>query len=265
MTSNPPRTPFLTVVLPLTLSALALSSPVSGQVNIESLRRDDPPEGLSGSLGGDLNVTTGNTDFVSVNLNTRLTRVQGTRTELLIGQGGLGFLGRNRFATSGLVHYRQTFRLTEWIGPEWYAQVDYDRALKLDLRALVGSGARFDFARGAWGRFGAGVSLMLEHEEIDLPDTAVHPRSTTVIRNSTFLSLRIVPGESLVVSSTTYLQPSFDDVTGDVRVLENLRIATSLTERLDLTVTFDLRYDSEPPDGLSALDTRTRMGVSFTY
>jgi len=256
------RTQLLTVPVALTL---ALAGEASAQVNIESLRREDPPQGISGSVGGDLNVTTGNTDFVSVNLNTRLTRVLDLRTDLLIGQGGLGFLGRNRFATSGLVHYRQTFRLTEWIGPEWYVQTDYDRALKLDLRALVGSGARFDFARGAWGRFGAGLSLMLEHERLDLPDTAVHPTSATVIRNSTFLTLRVVPSEHLVVSSTTYLQPSLDDVADDVRVLENLRIAASLTERLDLTVTFDLRYDSDPPDGLAALDTRTLMGVTLNY
>jgi hypothetical protein len=259
MTPSHTRTPLL---LALTL---ALHAPAAAQINIESLRRDDAPEGLSGSLGGDLNVTTGNVDFVSINLNARLTRVQGTLTELLIGQGGLGFLGRNRFATSGLVHYRQTYRLTSWVGPEWYAQTDYDRALLIDLRALVGSGARFDFARGDWGRLGAGVSLMLEHERLDLPPTAVHPTSTTTLRSSTFFSFRVVPGEHLVVSSTTYVQPAFNDVGGDVRLLENLRIATALTERLDITVTFDLRYDSGPPDGISGLDTRTRMGVTFTY
>jgi len=40
--------------------------------------------------------------------------------------------------------------------------------------------------------------------------------------------------------------------------------AASLTERLALTVTFDLRYDSEPPDGLAALDTKLKTGGSFT-
>lgn len=251
----------------VTALALLLVAPAASaaQINIESLRRTDPPAGLSGSLGGDLNITTGNVDLVQINLNARLTRVTGSLTELLIGQGGVGFLGRNRFSTTGLVHYRQTYRLTDWIGPEWYVQTDYDRALKLDMRALVGSGARFDFARGAWGRFGAGMSLMLEHERLNLPETALHPRRTTLLRNSTFVSLRIVPGDHLVISSTTYLQPSFDDLTDDVRVLENLRIATSLTERLDLTINFDARYDSEPPDGLSSLDTRLRMGVTFNY
>lgn len=263
MPSSLPRPLFVALLLGLLLSGLP--SAAQAQINIESLRRDDAPAGLSGSVGGDLNITTGNVDFVSVNLNARLTRVTGSLTELLIGQGGVGFLGRNRFSTSGLLHYRQTYSLTDWIGPEWYVQTDYDRALLLDLRALVGSGARFDFARGTWGRLGAGVSLMLEHERMNLPETAVHPTPTTEIRNSTFVSLRIVPGEHLVVNSTTYLQPALDAPASDLRVLENLRIATALTEQLQLTITFDMRYDSDPPDGISALDTRTRMGVTFTY
>ena len=68
-----------------------------------------------------------------------------------------------------------------------------------------------------------------------------------------------------MISSTTYIQPSLSDFTGDVRVLENMRIAASVTENWDLTVTFDLRYDSGPPDGIEGLDTRLRTGLTYTY
>jgi hypothetical protein len=234
-------------------------------VNIESFRREDPPQGLSGTLGGDLNITTGNVDFVQINLSARLTHMRELVQTLMVGQGGIGFLGRNRYASSGLLHFRRTHWLRNWVAPEWYVQADYDRALKLDHRALAGGGIRLDFARGSWGRFGAGTSAMLEYERLDLPEGALHPDRTITFRNSTFATLRVTPGSSLVVSSTTYIQPALlEDVT-DMRVLENLRIATSLTERLQLTVTFDLRYDSSPPDGISALDTRLRTGVTYTY
>jgi hypothetical protein len=109
-----------------------------------------------------------------------------------------------------------------------------------------------------------GATLMLEHERLNLPDTAVHDDQTTVIRESFFLTLRVVPNEDLVITSTTYLQPvlgGFDDV----RALANLRIATSVTDTLDLTVSFDLRYDSRPPDQVSALDTSLRTGLRYTY
>ena len=57
----------LSRVTPRTLLLVALlvplHLPLAAQVNIESLRREDPPDGVSGSLGGDLSVNTGNVDF----------------------------------------------------------------------------------------------------------------------------------------------------------------------------------------------------------
>ena len=105
---------------------------------------------------------------------------------------------------------------------------------------------------------------MVEHERLNLPDTAVHDDQTTAVRGSYFLTLRVVPNENLVITSTTYLQPRVRDF-NDIRMLANLRVATSVTDELDLTVSFDLRYDSKPPDGISALDTRLRTGVRYAY
>lgn len=243
---------------------LLATPPLLAQVNIEALRRDDPPLGRSGSFDGSLTVRTGNVDFVQLGLGGRHYVVDERSTTLLVGEGGIGFLSRDRFASSGLFHLRRTYRLGTWVSPEWYTQANYDRAQRLRFRVLVGSGARTGVARGAWGQFGAGTAVMLEHERLALPDTAVHPRRTTVPRSSSFLTLRITPGERLVVTSTTYVQPELGDF-GDVRILENMRLASEITEELALTVSFDLRYDSRPPDGIARLDTTLRTGVTYSY
>ena len=154
--------------------------------------------------------------------------------------------------------------MREWISPEWYTQANYDRAQLLRFRVVAGGGIRTAVARGAWGQFGAGTALMLEHERLKLPDIAVHPQQTTVLRSSSFLTFRVAPGEQLVVTSTTYLQPDVQNP-GDVRFLENLRLASSITERVALTVSFNLRYDSRPPDGIERIDTALRTGVTYTY
>jgi putative salt-induced outer membrane protein YdiY len=105
---------------------------------------------------------------------------------------------------------------------------------------------------------------MLEHERLALPDSALHPQQTIVVRSSSFLTLRVTSGEGFVVTSTTYLQP---DVLAlrDVRLLENLRLASSITESVAITVSFNLRYDSRPPDGVAMVDTVLRTGVRYTY
>ena len=244
--------------------AAALPLPMSAQVNVEALRQDDPPLGYSGSFGGDLTVRTGNVDLVQLGVNGRLYRVTESVTSLIVGNGGLGLLGGSRFSSSGLLHYRQTYRYNKRISPEWWGQWNYDRPQLLNFRIVAGSGVRTSFASGEWGQFGMGSALMLEHERLNLPDPAVHDDQTTTIRWSYFVTLRAVPNENLVITSTTYLQPEFDDF-NDVRTLTNLRIATSITDELDLTVSFDLRYDSKPPDGIRALDTSLRTGVRYTY
>ena len=129
---------------------------------------------------------------------------------------------------------------------------------------LVAGSPCFAHTCAEWGEFGMGAALMLEHERLDLPDAAVHSDETTVFRGSYFLTLRVVPNENLVITSTTYMQPELGGF-ADVRVLANLRIATSVTDDLDLTVSFDLRYDSRPPDDISALDTKLRTGLRYIY
>lgn len=248
----------------LVLVALPLPSRASAQINVEALRRDDPPPGYSGTLGGDLTVRTGNVDFVQLGLEARLYHVTERVTTLMVADGGLGFLRSSRFASSGLAHYRQTYAYRPYLSPEWYAQLNYDRSQQLTFRALVGAGGRTEFASGDWGEFGAGSALMFEHERLSLPDTAFHPPRTTTMRWSNFLTLRVVPSETLVITSTTYAQPEFGDP-GDIRVLENFRLATSVTDALSLTVSFSLRYDSVPPDGIAPLDTTLRTGVTYTY
>ena len=238
--------------------------PLSAQVNVEALRSDDPPLGNSGTVGGDVTLRTGNVDLLQLGLNIRLYQVTESVTTLIVGNGGLGLLSGSRFRSSGLLHYRQTYRYNETISPEWYGQLNYDLPQFLNFRVITGVGARTSFASGEWGQFGMGATLMLEHERLNLPDTAIHNDQTTVIRESVFLTLRVVPNENLVITSTTYLQPALGDF-DDLRTLANLRIATAITDTLDLTVSFDLRYDSIPPDGISTLDTNLRTGIRYTY
>jgi len=249
----------------LAVAGLSAVSPAvaHAQVDVQPLTRQLPTEGTSGSLTANLAAQTGNTDFVQLGLSGRIYQVDGPVTTMIVGNGGLGFLGRSRFASSGLFHYRRTYRYSQMVWPEWYVQANYDRAQLLKFRTLVGAGGRTAVAAGRWGEVAAGASVMLEDERLELPETAIHPRKSTVVRTSTSLSFRLVASQ-LVMTSTSYVQPRIDALS-DFRLLEDLSIATPVTDRLAMTVSFDLRYDSRPPDGLSALDARLRTGLTFTY
>ena len=248
----------------LIVFAAAFPLKTNAQVDIEALHTEDSPIGYSGSIGSNLTVRTGNVDFIQVGLNARLFHVNDLVTTLVIGNGGLGLLGKSRFASSGLLHYRKTYFYNRKISPEWFGQLNYDRSQRLDFRMVLGGGVRTSFARGEWGEFGMGASLVLEHEALNLPEDAVHPDNTNTFRWSTFLTLRVVPTENFVITSTSYFQPAYNDFS-DLRMLGKIRIATPVTDELALTVSFNMRYDSGPPDGTSALDTTLRTGIAYVY
>jgi hypothetical protein len=250
----------------LLVTSLAIAPrSLNAQVNIEVLRTDSLSLGRSGSVGGDMTFQTGNVDFIALNFRGRVYTVTPTQTRLIVGNGGLGFLARSRFASNGLLHYRRSYTaISSYFDPEWFGQINYDRSQRLTFRAVGGAGVRTAFAQGDWGQFGAGSSSIVEYERLTLTDSAVHPEETFRIRWSSFLTLRVVPSDNLVITSTTYVQPALSDF-DDYRAMENLRLSASITETLALTISFDLRYDSGPPDGLSALDTRLRTGVTYTY
>jgi putative salt-induced outer membrane protein YdiY len=248
----------------ITACVLAPILPTAAQVNIEALRRDTAGPGFSGTLGAELAVQTGNTELVNLGIRGRTDYRGGRLTTFLVGEATLGLLKGRQFTSTGLAHFRQAYALQPRLEPEWYAQVNYDKPRLIDRRALLGAGFRFRIGQRQGIRLWTGTGLMLEHEQLGLPSSATHPAETTVIRSSNYLSLRLTGGETFLLTSTTYLQPMIAEP-GDVRILENLALVVGITSGVGLTVRFDLRYDSRPPDTIRSLDTSLLTGVTLGF
>jgi hypothetical protein len=105
---------------------------------------------------------------------------------------------------------------------------------------------------------------MMEHERLAVPDTANHPPETTTLRWSNFLTLRVVPSQRLVVTSTSYVQPEFRNPGGRTRAGEPApRVFDHGRGVADGGVRPAVRFGS--PDGITRLDTTLRTGVTYTY
>ena len=119
-------------------------------------------------------------------------------------------------------------------------------------------------------RGGAPVSLwpgsgyMFEYERLELPDTASHPRTASVHRWSSYLTSRLSAGARTTVVATVYGQPRFDEI-ADFRILSDVSLAVSITRTLSLSISFELRYDSRPPDDVVSLDTQLTNGISVGF
>lgn len=242
----------------------AIPRSVDAQVNIERLRPDIDREGWSGSVGAALDVRTGSVSLVRLQVSGRVDRRAGRVTTFLLGSGELGFQGGERFSNQGLAHLRGTYRLSPAFGAESYLQVNYDRARLLDFRALVGVGGRSRVSAGDAAQVWVGSGPMFEYERLELAPGAAHPARTSVIRWSSYVSLHAVPTQPLVLSLTGYVQPDVGE-RDDVRLLAVSALAVDVSERISLTVTFDVRHDSRPPAGIAETDTALRTGVNVQF
>jgi len=241
-----------------------LVSAVAAQVNIEAQRQIPSDSGLSGTLAADLELRTGNVEHFRIGIAGRLDYTTRSTTTFLVGRGRLGLVGSNRFNNAGLVHLRHGWLWRSRVIPELFAQVNYDEPRRLAFRSVAGGGLRMRLTDtesvGLW--FATGY--MFEYERLDLPDTASHPRTTSIHRWSSYLTGRLNAGDHLTLLCTVYAQPQVDEP-ADFRLLSEMSLGISITQTLSLTVGFGLRWDSRPPDEVVSLDTELRNGIAVTF
>jgi hypothetical protein len=147
---------------------------------------------------------------------------------------------------------------------ETFGQLNYDKSRLLDFRALWGGGLRLGIVGSRHVGLWLGVGYIYEHEVLDLPPQATHALSTNVHRASNYLAARITSGQRFVFAATAYAQPQLDDP-GDIRIVNNLALAVSVTKAISLAVKFNLRYDSRPPAGTAGLDTELQNGLTIAF
>ncbi len=243
---------------------MAIVSRAPGQVNIEGQRRSSADSGFAGTLATEFELRTGNVDHFRLALRGRIDYQTSVTSTFVVGQGNLGLVGKNRFSNAGLLHVRSGWRWRPRVVPEAYAQLNYDEPQSLEFRSVVGGGIRVGLSDTEATRLWIGTGYMFEHERLDLSDTAVHPRQTSVHRWSSYVTARVRAGPNATLSATGYVQPKIDAF-ADVRIISDMSVAVSLTTALSFTVNFSLRYDGRPPDDVASLDTALRNGISLSF
>jgi len=248
------------------LLLLSVPTVLHAQVNIERLRLTGADTSLTGMVGADFSARTGNVSLVLLDLTGRVDYGRRRWATFLLGSNEFGWQGGKRFSNQGLLHLRFGYHFTRIVTGEAFVQTDYDKSRLLSFRIIAGAGPRFTLARAGGWRLAVGTAFMLEHEQYDLPPTAVHPRRIDDSRWSNYLSLSYGEGDAgrVALALTGYAQPRITDF-GNLRMLGDLTFAVRIVHALALTVSSDLRYDSRPPDGIESLDTATKAGLAVSW
>ena len=240
---------------------LLLGGPAAAQVNIETYRGTS---GVAGSARLSFSSDIGNVDVVRSDGAGNLTVDRPSGTTLVVLRGAAGFLGGERYASSGVLHLRYTRKVSPLLRPEVFAQADYDRAVRLDARSLAGAGVRWNLAREGALQLALGTAVMWEREALDLLPGDTHDDLTSQARLSTYLNLTAASERGVTLTTTAYYQPSLADL-ADARLLGTAELTTPLLGPFTQTTVLDFRIDRDPPLGVQRTDVRiaASLGVRF--
>lgn len=258
------RSPLVLAALAAAALAFGAAAPASAQiVNVQPLV-EKGGEGFSGQASGSLTWRTGNVDLLLAKGELLLLYQLGVHKLISSSKAEIGIKSGDEFLERIFSHLRHQAILGWGFTWETYAQVATDRFKRLALRALAGTGPRYDIVEGPAVGLAVGLSYMFEREVLNETSFADSGRADNNHRLSTYLTGKFVLDPLITLIHTTYFQPGLSE-DFDFRVSSETDLAFKLNTWLSLTVGFDVAYDSSPPIDVDALDTSTSVALGVTF
>ncbi len=160
---------------------------------------------------------------------------------------------------SGFAHLRYTNKLSEEIALELFTQAQFNKAMHVDLRALVGGGFRLTAINSGNTNLFYGLSCFYEHEENQTDN-----ETFDLGRLSTYLTYHILIGESTEISNTTYFQPVINNMT-DQRIFNELSITLQIVKKLSFEASYYILYDSNSPKNIPNTNWKYENKLSLSF
>jgi len=211
--------------------------------NIEKRRISDSATGWFGSAY--LNFAGSKTTKSTLNLSAGTLLEYKSKDSLdlwlLITDFGLISGDKEKFTDFGFGHLRYNHKFGPAIRWEAFTQIQYNSLVKINKRALFGTGPRFKLTKYENAKFYWGVAYMYEYEEVN-DSTMLHQDH----RISSYFTFTLLPEETVTFVSTTYAQPLIKDL-GDFRILNETNLSLEISKKLTFNFSFRYAYDSQPP------------------
>lgn len=237
-------------------------------INTERLRIDNQEDKWEGNIDVAFNLLQNKSgQSLTLSLDSRLGYTkQKSKWMLLTGYNRRTFSNTNILGQDVILinhfhygHLRYNYHWKEKWTVEAFVQEQFDRIHEIDLRILSGAGLRWQLLENDSSQLYLGALYMYEIENTSPNDSIILHRDH---RMSTYLSSGFKVKDYLTINNIIYYQPNllaFDDF----RILLETRLSIRLTQKLSLTTTFNLIYDSEPP--LTIPTSRFNLTNGFVF
>jgi hypothetical protein len=167
--------------------------------------------------------------------------------------------GTTKFVNSGFAHVRYNYKVTpSFLRWEAFTQVQFNGALDVGVRGLIGTGPRIKLYDSDLFRCYAASLYMYEYQE-SVNRTIIERNH----RSSSYLSTTLDLGK-VELSNTTYYQPNLRNFS-DYRIHSQSDLVIDLFEHIDFTTGFTYRYDSAPFPGIPNETYYLYNGIVFEF
>ena len=244
---------------------LLCTDPCFAIVNIEDLKIEATP-GFSGQVAFSATGQSGNTDKSIVSVGARLQWHRGTSTDIIVGNADRGETSGVTDTDKAFVHARHIQYVKERLAWEIFGQIEQDEFTRLSYRTLLGGGLRWTAYKQAEERTSVttGAGAFYAREKLDPLEGTTDAGIERLWRGNFYVSVKHRVNDNLRLASTTYWQPALREFS-DYQALEQLALVVKLTDALDLKLSVDIAYDSEPPQLVENTDVTYRTGIEYDF
>ncbi len=169
----------------------------------------------------------------------------------------------DRFIDNGFSHLRYNYEVRKRLEYEFFTQAQFNNQIRLKLRALAGTGIRFQLYQAEKQEVYLGLSYMYEYNEIEIVSEVISFFSDN--RMNTYLSASIKPfSENVTITNTTYYQPLLTDFS-EVRLSSQTTLTFVLTKHLRFSTIFSITNDTRVPENVPATYYSVRNGIRWDF
>ncbi|WP_034228834.1 DUF481 domain-containing protein [Aquimarina pacifica] len=230
-------------------------------VNVENLRHEIDSTGWSGHVRLDGQLEKNNTSRI-LNFSNQL-RLQYKREKsvwFLIHDMSFKEINATEIINNSTQHLRYSHELSSRVSYEAFLQSQSDKVSEIKIRALAGTGLRFNLYNAKKYKFFLGVTMMYEYE--NSVDDIENVQNN--IRSSNYVSFKIKPNDNISLVSSNYFQPLIDYIS-DYRILSETAIMLKIVKNLKFITTLYYIFDSFPVTNVAKEQYKLTSGLVYSF
>jgi hypothetical protein len=229
-------------------------------VNIEKSRKEAKP-GLQGQIDLNLMLTRNTRQIFESGTAAHLQYTRNRHMILALNNIGLMRVEGENLINNGFQHLRYNYSLGDrFVTAELFTQHQYNSIRLLRRRFLAGGGPRFRVYEN--DDLGIYFAPLVMYEQELLEDEA--ETRTDKFKGSFYASLTWSVDNRVNFTHTTYYQPDLANIS-EYRISSETGLELKFSGRFSFLVTWNLAYDSHPPQDIPTLFYTLRNGIKYSF